>query len=421
MSQIIDRRLYDRKHKGAANRERFMRRYRQQIKKAVADAISKRSMREIDKGETIAIPSKDISEPQFRHGQGGKHEFILTGNKEFVKGDQIKRPSSSQGQGGGAASDQGEGHDDFVFEISRKEFIDLFFDDLELPDLVKKQMGEAPNYKYVRAGYSTAGVPTNMNIVRSFLGAYARRIALKGPHKKRIKELEEELKAAIAAQDKEAIKKIQDEILELEGRIKRIPFIDTFDIRYNYHVKQPQPSTKAVMFCVMDVSGSMDEAKKEIAKRFFILLYLFLTKKYEQIELVFIRHHTTAKVVEEEEFFYSRETGGTVVSSALELMRDLINEKYSPREWNIYAAQASDGDNWNADSPYCRDLLLKEILPKTQFFAYVEISPRHHQSLWESYEDVLSQSDRFSMQTITNLSEIYPVFREFFKKHTVSK
>src|SRR3989338_6106597 len=129
------------------------------------------------------------------------------------------------------------------------------------------------------------------------------------------------------------------------------------------------------MFCVMDVSGSMDEAKKEIAKRFFILLYLFLTKNYETIELVFIRHHTTAKEVNEKEFFYSRETGGTVVSSALELMRDIILYRYSSADWNIYGAQASDGDNWNNDSPRCADILMRDIMPYVQYFAYVEIMP----------------------------------------------
>ena len=104
------------------------------------------------------------------------------------------------------------------------------------------------------------------------------------------------------------------------------------------------------MFCLMDVSGSMDEERKDIAKRFFILLYLFLTRNYERIEVVFIRHHTIAKEVDEDEFFHSRESGGTVVSSALKLMQEIIRERYPLTEWNIYAAQASDGDNWDDDS-----------------------------------------------------------------------
>ena len=110
-----------------------------------------------------------------------------------------------------------------------------------------------------------------------------------------------------------------------------MPFIDSFDLRYNNHVRIAQPTTQAVMFCLMDISGSMDEQKKNIAKRFFTLLYLFLTRTYEHIDVVFIRHHTVAEEVDEENFFHSRETGGTVVSSALKLMRKVIDARYPQR------------------------------------------------------------------------------------------
>ena len=166
----------------------------------------------------------------------------------------------------------------------------------------------------------------------------------------------------------------------------------------------------------MDVSGSMDEPKKEIAKRFFILLYLFLTKNYKKIELVFIRHHTSAKEVSEEDFFYSRETGGTVVSSALELLTTLIDARYNPQAWNIYVAQASDGDNWNADSPFCLELLRDKIMPLLQYFAYIEIMPRHHQSLWEAYQQVQAAYPNFAMENIDKIADIYPVFRALFKR-----
>ena len=135
--------------------------------------------------------------------------------------------------------------------------------------------------------------------------------------------------------------------------------------------------------------------------------------------MVFIRHHTSAKEVDEEEFFYSRETGGTVVSIALELMRDIIQKRYPTNAWNIYAAQASDGDNWNADSPYCQELLRDAIMPFMQYFAYIEILPRHHQSLWEAYLDVHSKHPNFTMQNIDKQSDIYPVFRELFKRQMV--
>ena len=148
------------------------------------------------------------------------------------------------------------------------------------------------------------------------------------------------------------------------------------------------------MFCLMDVSGSMDQQIKDMAKRFYLLLYMFLRRHYERTEIVFIRHHTVAKEVDEQEFFYSRETGGTVVSSALKLMKEVIESRYSPNEWNIYGAQASDGDNWNDDSPICRKLLEDELLPLVQYFAYVEITKRNHQALWREYEQVAAQFPR---------------------------
>lgn len=418
MSQIIDRRLNS-KNKSAVNRQRFIRRYRNQIKHAVADSVSKRSITDIDKGEKITIPNKDINEPTFRTGQGGVVERIHPGNVDFSTGDKIQRPQSGGGQGGGGqASDSGEGEDDFVFELSREEFLDLYFDDLELPDLIKKQIAQVPKYKYVHAGITNVGMPTNINIVRSMRQAVARRKALGAPYRRQLREAEQELENKILtlSEDSPEIITLKETIETLQRKISGIPFIDTFDLRFNNKTQQPTPSTQAVMFCLMDVSGSMDEAKKEIAKRFFILLYLFLTRNYEKIELVFIRHHTSAKEVDEEEFFYSRETGGTVVSSALELMRDIIHQRYPTSDWNIYAAQASDGDNWNADSPYCQELLNQSIMPYVQYFSYIEIMPRHHQSLWEAYTAVHDFHENFAMQNIDGLNDIYPVFRELFKR-----
>ena len=228
-----------------------------------------------------------------------------------------------------------------------------------------------------------------------------------------------ELKELLAVSKKETpeILELQNKIIKLKNKISRIPFIDPFDLKYNRRVMQPSASSKAVVFCIMDVSGSMDEAKKDLAKRFFILLYLFLTRTYETIDLVFIRHHTSAKEVSEQDFFYSRETGGTVVSSALQLMADIIHDRYPANEWNIYGAQASDGDNWNNDSPHCKELLMNNIMPFVQYFAYIEIMPRHHQSLWDEYLTVKSAYPRFAMQSIAHMQDIYPVFRQLFGRH----
>ncbi len=418
MTQFIDRRLNASK-KSTVNRQRFLRRYSNQIKRAVSDAIGKRSITEIDQGENISIPAKELSEPRFHRGHGGRVERVLPGNNEFLTGDKIKRPANDGGKGAGnQASNSGEGEDDFVFQLSREEFLELYFEDLELPDLVKKELARITTYKTVRAGYTTSGVPTNINILRSMRQATGRRMALASPHKRQLRVVEKEL-AKIQSEpvpDLVEIARLEQEIARLKKKIERIPFIDTIDLRYNNRVRLPAPSTQAVMFCIMDVSGSMDEPKKEIAKRFFILLYLFLTKNYKKIELVFIRHHTSAKEVSEEDFFYSRETGGTVVSSALELLTTLIDARYNPQAWNIYVAQASDGDNWNADSPFCLELLRDKIMPLLQYYAYIEIMPRHHQSLWEAYQQVQAAYPNFAMENIDKIADIYPVFRALFKR-----
>jgi hypothetical protein len=419
MAQLIDRRP-NAKGKSTVNRQRFLRRYKQQIKKAISEQISKRSITNIDSGESVSIPTRDISEPTFRGDKGGVHEGVFPGNKEFAQGDRIKRPLN-QGQGGGRrASDSGEGEDEFAFEISRDEYLDLLFDDLELPNLQKNQLRKLTRNKTVRAGFTNDGVPTNINIVRSLRSALSRRVALGAEPRRRLHELEAELQALGQAVGSDEARRLEleQEIEELRARLRKIPFIDTFDLRFNNFVQRPVPTAQAVMFCLMDVSGSMDQETKDIAKRFYILLYLFLTRSYRDVEVVYIRHHTQAKEVDEEEFFYSRETGGTIVSSALELTRDIIAQRYPPADWNIYAAQASDGDNWNDDSPHCEQILAKELLPHLRYYAYVEITRRDHQGLWEHYTHLLEQYDNFAMQQIREQGDIYPVFREFFRKQT---
>lgn len=426
MTHIVDRRLNG-KNKSAVNRERFLRRYRHHIKKAVSDAVHRRSITDVDRGESISIPTRDIDEPVFHHGQGGHREMVHPGNREFVTGDRLPKPEGGegQGQGQGQASPDGEGMDEFAFQITQDEFLNFLFDDLELPNLVRKKLKDTETFNYVRSGFSTQGVPAKLDVVRSLRGAHARRLGLGGARKKKIRELEAqlaELKSTTADLDPafshgDQIKVLEDEIARLKANVKRIPFIDEIDLRYRQHLKQPKPATSAVMFCLMDVSGSMTQMHKDTAKRFFILLYLFLKKNYKKIDVVFIRHHTSAKEVGEEEFFYSRETGGTIVSSALKLMHKIIESRYSPAEWNIYAAQASDGDNWNDDSPVCGKLLTNSILPLVQYYAYVEITPQDHQTLWYEYERVQEQfPGSFAQQQIAEPGEIYPVFRRLFER-----
>ncbi|BBO55010.1 MAG: hypothetical protein CL810_08705 [Cobetia sp.] len=423
MSYFIDRRSNAR-NKSAVNRQRFIRRYRSHIKRAVEDAVNRRSITDMERGEEVSIPTRDISEPVFQHGQGGKRRVINPGNKEFVEGDRMRRPSGGGGGGGsgeGQASNQGEGEDDFAFTLSREEFLEFVFDGLELPHLERKQIADMEEVRPVRAGIARDGTPARINIVRSMRSAQARRIAMRSPIKRALKEaveaLEQEERKDPVLRNKVRISELKAEIERLEARLKAVPFLDTYDLRYNHLINQPMPSNKAVMFCVMDVSGSMTQAHKDIGKRFFLLLYLFLERNYEKVELVFIRHHTAAKEVDEEEFFYSRETGGTIVSSALTLLDEVIESRYPAGEWNLYVAQASDGDNWDDDSTNCRELMIKKLMPRLQYYAYVEITPHAHQALWEEYERVEAEfPERFAMQQIVEAGDIYPVFRELFKR-----
>jgi hypothetical protein len=416
---LIDRRLQG-KNKSAINRERFIRRYKGQIKDAVTRAVKGRSITDIENGEKVSIPVKDINEPTFGHSHGGVWENVHPGNQDYMKGDQIQRPKSGGGGSGkGKAGNSEETtEDDFIFELTREEFLNVFFEDLELPNMVKTQLTATKEYRNQRAGYNISGTPSNIHVLRSLRGALGRRIAVGGKPRKRLKEAEQELLALllVAPETDARVIRLRKEIHALRARLMAIPFIDPFDLRYSNRIKVPKPSSQCVMFCIMDVSGSMDEAKKDAAKRFFILLYLFLTRAYEKIEVVFIRHHTSATEVDEEEFFHSRESGGTVVSSALNLLTKILHERYPSTEWNAYVAQASDGDNWDSDSVTCRELLINTIMPAVQYYAYVEITDGPAQNLWEEYTQIPEVHPHFAMQKIESPADIYPVFRELFKK-----
>ncbi|WP_332853077.1 YeaH/YhbH family protein [Duganella sp. S19_KUP01_CR8] len=419
MTYLIDRRLQG-KNKSAVNRERFLRRYKSQIKDAVGRAIKGRSITDIENGEKVSIPVKDVGEPSFGHAHGGVWETINPGNQEYLKGDLINRPKGGGGAGRGKAGNSDQmTEDDFIFELSREEFMNYFFEDLELPNLVKTQLTATTEFKNQRAGYNMSGTPSNIHVLRSLRGALGRRIAVGGNSRKRVIEAERELEELLlegAPLDAPRVVELKKLIHHLHTRLLAIPFIDPFDLRYSNRVKVPKPMTQAVMFCIMDVSGSMDETRKDTAKRFFILLYLFLKRVYDKIEVVFIRHHTAAAEVTEEEFFHSRESGGTVVSSALHMLDKIIDERYGAGSWNSYVAQASDGDNWDNDSVLCRQLLVNTIMPKVQYYTYVEITDGPPQNLWEQYSQIPDHHPHFAMQKIVTPADIYPVFRELFKK-----
>jgi uncharacterized protein len=422
--QVIDRRLNP-KSKSLGNRQRFLRRAKGEIRDAMKDALKKRKVSEAEGGEKISIRSKSLREPSFGHARNvGNRDFVLPGNEEFQVGDAIPKPQGGGGGRGREGSPDGEGQDDFTFTLSRDEFLDLFFEDLKLPNLVKIKLKDMKAPKPARAGVTTDGSPSRLNHVRTMRNSIGRRIALRRPTEEELKRIADDLAAAEAETplDETKITELKA-LLERKTRLRKtIAFIDPIDLRFNRFERVPKPTTQAVMFCLMDASASMTENLKDLAKRFFMLLHIFLSRHYREVKIVFIRHTTTAAEVDEETFFRGVDTGGTMISSALEEMQRIVKERYSPTEWNIYAAQASDGDNFHDDMPRCLDLLENHILPVCQYFAYIETAhgERFADSLetaaWQGYSEVSGAfSDTFAMRRVTAPDEIFPVFQDLFK------
>jgi len=423
---IIDRRPNP-KGKSLANRQRFIDRARGEVKRALSDALKRRKVGESDGGEKVSIPTRGITEPMFhRSSTGGWRDYIVPGNKKFVVGDTIERPPSGDGGGRGQASPEDGGEQDaFEFVLSKEEFLNLFFEDLELPDLVKTRLKESEATQLSRAGFSVAGTPANLNLVRTMRNSLARRISLHRPTPSEIAALQRQVDAALAADDAEGAAQGKLDLDNAQRKARRVAYIDPVDVRYNRFERVPRPNTQAVMFCLMDVSGSMTEAMKDLAKRFFLLLHVFLTRRYKHVEIVFIRHTSNAQEVDEETFFHSRETGGTIVSTALEEMMRIVRERYNPSNWNIYAAQASDGDNYTEDSDRCSQLLGTEILPLCQYFAYIEVGaeatlrhgfPSPPTDLWRTYGHIAAEHRNFAMRKVADPTQIFPVFHELFAK-----
>jgi len=432
---IIDRRLNP-KGKSLSNRQRFIKRAKNEIKEAVDEAIKSRKISNMDGSERIRIPAGGLHEPRFMGDpKKGKRDRVLPGNRDFVAGDKIKRPPpQGGGQGGSEASEEGEGEDSFQFTLTRDEFLDIFFDDMELPDFIKTSIKQTTAKEFYRAGYKREGSPSNLNLKLTMRNSLARRLCLRRPTREEIEELEGRItslraKKKPSVKDKKKLESLLNELEVKQRRRKIVSYIDPIDVRYSSFDEIERPNTQAVMFCLMDVSGSMSEMHKELAKRFFMLLHLFLKRQYSKVDIVFIRHTHHASEVDEDTFFHSRETGGTIVSTALEVMQQVIQDRYSPEDWNIYAAQASDGDNLNSDNATCQKLLRDVLLPACQFFAYVEIWDVHEAEifrddsnttrLWQTYDELRSSNKNFAIKRITKPGDIFPVLKDLFAKDKI--
>ena len=422
---IIDRRLNP-GGKSFANRQRFLRRARAQVRRAVREASSTRSIKDAGKGGEISIPAGGVHEPHLRRSsEGGVRDYLLPGNKKYVEGDTIPRPEQGGGKGS-RASDSGEGEDEFRFALSDEEYLDLYLEDLELPDMAKRQIAGVKSVQWRQAGYATSGPPSRISVPRTLRHSMSRRIALKRPKAEEIQALRDEIERLEREGGQfDALVKLRAELEQRLARTSRIPYIDPVDVRYRRLESTPKPIARAVMFCLMDVSGSMNEHMKDLAKRFYSLLYLFLNRRYEHVDVVFIRHTHEAQEVDEQTFFYSRETGGTVVSTALFKMQEIVKDRYPVDQWNIYAAQASDGDNTSSDNAVVLAQLKDVILPICQYYAYVEVgmddeddhpgASEPSTNLWRAYRR-MGDDQPFAMRKVKHRRDIYPVFRELFSR-----
>ena len=414
--RIVDRRI-DPQGRGAVNRERFIRRFKGEIKRAADEEFTKRSITDVGRGGRVTIPGRGLAEPHLTHDQQtGNRGFVVPGNREFLPGDKLPRPEDAgAGEGDGDEAGEGEGRDSFAFVLSREEFLALFFDDLELPNLERTRFGEVTMERVHRAGFSRDGLPLSLLPALTMRMSIARRIALRGSLNAQIEELEREREEAGADRRTQ----IDEEIARLQLRRDSLPFLEDLDRRYRARVARPAPAARAVMLCLMDVSGSMDERKKDLAKRFFVLLYLFLERKYGGVDVVFIRHTEQAEEVDEQRFFNDPQTGGTLVRPALELTNRVIDNRYGGPDWNVYVAQASDGDCTSEDGRLSAAFVKDVMLPKVRYFAYVDIPSssgwfNRPSDLWQSYDAI--EDPGFARRSVRGRSDIWPVFRELFTR-----
>jgi len=418
-SVIVDRRAQ--KGKSTANRQRVLKRLDGALKAEVDKLVARHKLKDIDKAVEVTIERKDVTEPRFAldpvSGATGK---VIPGNDQYRVGDKIPH-NPAQGRGGGQGSGDGQSdeEDAFRFALSREEYLSLLFDELELPALVKKDLLQIDETRFRRGGVVRYGNPGNVCVVRTFKASIGRRIAAEAQREEALEAAEAALIAARTGANPAQVQAAEAALRALQDDPEDIPFLDPVDLRHRSLVEVQSPCTAAVMFCLMDVSSSMDEKRKDLAKRFFTLLYLFLTRKYKKVDLVFIRHTDQAQEVDEDTFFNGTQAGSTKVLSALAKMNEIIDARYPASHYNIFGAQASDGDSFGVDSTESSAYLLSQLLPFSRYFVYAEVGDRPAQgttSLWAAYR--LIESDHFNMATVSARNEVYPALAKLFQKET---
>jgi hypothetical protein len=447
----VDRRKAG-KDKSAANRQRLLKRIRTFVKNAAPQSIGQNvSGQGSSNTSPVKVAGSALEEPRFAYAQPTERTLIIIGNDEYNRGDIIPIPEGEMGEGdgeGGRAGDGENGEDSFVINVAKDEFLDLFFEDCELPNLTNEKFTDKLDTTFQPAGFSTSGSPSQLSIIRTYKQSLGRRFALKGPYEEEREALEKELADIyddIAQHPPEdmVIQKWSKRIDEIEARLGEIQtkmiFLDGFDksdLRYRRKEAKPLKTVDAVLLMLMDISGSMDEEKKTTARRWFALLYAFIKRRYGSADLIFLAHTTVPMEMPENEFFTTRVNGGTEVSPALVMANQIIDTRYDHTQTNIYLSHGSDGDNWANDNDKIEGQMLGEngLMSKIQMFSYVEVGKRAtgpasswfslnnftsstRTNLWEAYDKVHDKlPKKMDLSVIESPSDCYSVFQKVFKK-----
>ncbi|WP_407305690.1 DUF444 family protein [Acinetobacter sp.] len=443
---FVDRRNTGR-GKSSSNRQKLLKRIKDSIRNAKPEDIDAGG---VHKGGSahgansytnpVKVARHALNEPTLSYDHNsGEREIVLIGNDTWLKGDEFPLAKSGKGRGGrGSGNGPGEsGEDDFIINISRSEFYDVFFEDCELPDLKENHEKDLPEHVMQRAGFQKIGNPGQLSVIRSFKHSLARRLALTHDSREELEDLEAELVVLMSdnaeheSTDAWAIhvQKVTTRIAELKQKIGAVGLYEDVDLRYRKSERVQVKASDAVLAMIMDISGSMDEEKKRMARKFFTLQYAFIAKKYPQTDLIFIAHTDEAEEMTEEDFFTTRKSGGTVVSPAWALLHKIIKERYDADQTNIYVSYAGDGDNWDSDNKeVIAEIEESGFLSKVRHVVYVQVGESFASgygsgpSLWNVMKSISSNSNsKLMVIKIGEESQVFDAFKVIYKKRGTKK
>lgn len=420
--------ISEKSDRSAGDRLRHKQKVRQSIQDNIADIISEESIIGRSPDKIIKVPIRGIREFRFKYGVNEKGVAQSSKKGSVSPGDVVGKVPT-KGQDGDEKAGDSPGDDFYETEITLEELIDLMFEDLELPDLEKKALKQITSIKLIkRKGYRKKGIRARLDKRETAKARIRRKLSTDSIHS-REREIAEELAKAIATGDEVRGQKARDSIKSLEEKYqlhsdlesgrKRFPF-NNDDLIYRHVVTDIEEESNAVVFCLMDTSGSMDMMKKYLARSFFFMLYQFIKTKYQNVEIVFIAHHTEASEVTEDDFFRKGESGGTFISSAYIKMLDIVANRYHPSLWNIYAFHCSDGDNFDTDNSRAIKAAI-EICKVANLFGYGEIKPNasreYESSMLERFKAI--KADNFVAISICRKEEVWPGFKKLLTKERV--